>query len=60
MANRLQTALMREAFYLLNEGVASAEDIHMAVTAGPGFRWAFTGPIEIADFGGLDNMATGV
>ncbi|NRG45561.1 3-hydroxyacyl-CoA dehydrogenase family protein [Bacillus sp. CRN 9] len=54
IANRLQTALMREAFYLLNEGVASAEDIDTAVTAGPGFRWAFTGPIEIADFGGLD------
>lgn len=54
IANRLQTALMREAFYLLEEGVASAEDIDAAVTAGPGFRWAFTGPIEIADFGGLD------
>lgn len=54
IANRLQTALMREAFFLLNEGVASAEDIDTAVTAGPGFRWAFTGPIEIADFGGLD------
>lgn len=54
IANRLQTALMREAFYLLKEGVASAEDIDTAITAGPGFRWAFTGPIEIADFGGLD------
>lgn len=54
IANRLQTALMREAFYLLNEGVASARDIDTAITAGPGFRWAFTGPIEIADFGGLD------
>lgn len=54
IANRLQTALVREAFYLLKEGIASAEDIDTAVTAGPGFRWAFTGPIEIADFGGLD------
>ncbi|MET3320862.1 UNVERIFIED_ORG: 3-hydroxybutyryl-CoA dehydrogenase [Peribacillus simplex] len=54
IANRLQTALMREAFYLLKEGVATAEDIDTAITAGPGFRWAFTGPIEIADFGGLD------
>ncbi|WKB34613.1 3-hydroxyacyl-CoA dehydrogenase family protein [Terrilactibacillus sp. S3-3] len=54
IANRLQTALVREAFYLLNEGIASAEDIDTAVTAGPGFRWAFTGPIEVADFGGLD------
>ncbi|MGB8957207.1 MAG: 3-hydroxyacyl-CoA dehydrogenase family protein [Tumebacillaceae bacterium] len=54
IANRLQAALMREAFYLLNEGVASAEDIDTAVTAGPGFRWAFVGPIETADYGGLD------
>ncbi|WP_428910210.1 3-hydroxyacyl-CoA dehydrogenase family protein [Niallia sp. Krafla_26] len=54
IANRLQTALMREAFYLLKEGVADARDIDMAVTDGPGFRWAFTGPIEIAEFGGLD------
>jgi 3-hydroxybutyryl-CoA dehydrogenase len=54
IANRLQTALMREAFYLLKEGVASARDIDTAITSGPGFRWAFTGPIEIADFGGLD------
>ncbi|MDQ7862864.1 3-hydroxyacyl-CoA dehydrogenase family protein [Peribacillus frigoritolerans] len=45
---------MREAFYRLKEGVADAEDIDTAITAGPGFRWAFTGPIEIADFGGLD------
>ncbi|AOH56365.1 3-hydroxybutyryl-CoA dehydrogenase [Peribacillus muralis] len=54
IANRLQTALMREAFHLLKEGVADAEDIDTAITAGPGFRWAFTGPIEIADLGGLD------
>lgn len=54
IANRLQTALMREAFYLLKEDIADAEDIDTAITAGPGFRWAFTGPIEIADFGGLD------
>ncbi|MES1041835.1 MULTISPECIES: 3-hydroxyacyl-CoA dehydrogenase family protein [Peribacillus] len=54
IANRLQTALMREAFYLLKEDIANAEDIDTAITAGPGFRWAFTGPIEIADFGGLD------
>ncbi|WP_338471156.1 3-hydroxyacyl-CoA dehydrogenase family protein [Niallia sp. XMNu-256] len=54
IANRLQTALMREAFYLLREGVADARDIDTAVIDGPGFRWAFTGPIEIAEFGGLD------
>ncbi|WP_110929672.1 3-hydroxyacyl-CoA dehydrogenase family protein [Bacillus massiliglaciei] len=54
IGNRLQTALMREAFHLLEEGIADAEGIDTAITAGPGFRWSFTGPIEIADLGGLD------
>lgn len=54
IANRLQAALVREAFYLLEEGVADAESIDLALTAGPGFRWPFSGPLEIADFGGLD------
>jgi 3-hydroxybutyryl-CoA dehydrogenase len=54
IANRLQAALVREAFYLLEEGIASPEDIDLAITDGPGFRWAFIGPLETADFGGLD------
>jgi 3-hydroxybutyryl-CoA dehydrogenase len=54
IANRLQAALVREAFYLLDNGIADAEDIDLAVTAGPGFRWSFIGPLETADFGGLD------
>jgi len=54
IANRLQAALAREAFFLLEQGVADAADIDLAVTAGPGFRWSFIGPIETADFGGLD------
>jgi len=44
VANRLQAALMREAFYLLQEGVASARDIDLALTEGPGQRWVATGP----------------
>lgn len=44
VGNRLQAALMREAFYLLQEGVASVEDIDLAVTEGPGARWAVSGP----------------
>ncbi len=54
IANRLQAALAREAFSLLENGVAAAEDIDTAITSGPGFRWSFIGPIETADFGGLD------
>ncbi|RLL41104.1 3-hydroxyacyl-CoA dehydrogenase family protein [Oceanobacillus piezotolerans] len=54
IANRLQAALVREAFHLLEEGVADAKSIDLALTAGPGFRWAFIGPLETADYGGLD------
>ena len=54
IANRLQAAVAREAFHLLAEGVADAEAIDAAITEGPGFRWAFIGPIMTADYGGLD------
>jgi 3-hydroxybutyryl-CoA dehydrogenase len=54
IANRLQAAVAREAFALLEQGLASAEEIDDAVTEGPGFRWPFLGPIATADAGGLD------
>lgn len=54
IANRLQAALMREACYLLENGVADTEQIDTAVKEGLGLRWAFKGPFEIADLGGLD------
>ena len=44
IANRLQAALLREAFHLLLSGAASAADIDAAVSHGPGLRWAFMGP----------------
>ncbi|MGP9807707.1 3-hydroxyacyl-CoA dehydrogenase NAD-binding domain-containing protein [Halomonas sp. AOP12-C2-37] len=52
IANRLSSALWREALYLLQEGVASVEDIDRAVTAGPGLRWAFQGPFLTYHLGG--------
>ncbi|GIO04109.1 3-hydroxybutyryl-CoA dehydrogenase [Brevibacillus reuszeri] len=54
IANRLQAALMREAFSLVEAGVADAEEIDTVMKDGIGFRWAFVGPIETADLGGLD------
>ena len=54
VGNRLQFAVMREAFHLLAEGIASAEDIDTAMTAGPGLRYGFLGPLRTADLGGLD------
>lgn len=44
IANRLQAALWREAFHLVQEGVASVTDIDTAIAHGPGLRWALLGP----------------
>jgi 3-hydroxybutyryl-CoA dehydrogenase len=57
LGNRLQYALLREAARLVEEGVASAEDVDRAMRAGPGLRWAALGPLEVADFIGLDVVA---
>lgn len=54
IANRLQYALLREAVSMIEQGVASAEDIDLAMRAGPGLRYAALGPLEVADFIGLD------
>jgi len=58
VGNRLQFAVLREALYLLSEGVASAEDIDAAMTAGPGLRYGLLGPLRTADLGGLDVFHT--
>lgn len=44
VANRLQCALWREAFHLVISGVISAEDLDLAITEGPGVRYAINGP----------------
>lgn len=44
IANRLQAALWREAFHLVDQGVASVQDIDIAIAHGPGLRWALLGP----------------
>ena len=54
VVNRLQTALLREAFYLLDQGAISAEDIDKAVRGSLGFRAASIGPMKMVDMGGLD------
>ncbi len=56
LGNRLQFALYREALHCLNEGVASVEDIDMAVKGTFGFRLPTIGPLETSDFGGLDTF----
>lgn len=54
VANRLQAALWREAIHLVNEGVATVEDVDLAVSAGPGQRWAVMGPTLLFHLGGDD------
>jgi 3-hydroxyacyl-CoA dehydrogenase len=58
VANRLQAALWREAFSLVDRGVATVADIDTAISHGPGLRWALLGPflnLEIA--GGSGGLA---
>jgi carnitine 3-dehydrogenase len=57
VANRLQAALWREAIHLVNEGVASVEDIDKAVSSGPGQRWAAMGPTQLFHLGADDGLA---
>src|SRR5699024_4298086 len=46
IVNRIQVAMLREAFHLIEMGVASAEDIDIAMKGSMGFKWAFCGPME--------------
>lgn len=45
IANRLQSAIIREAQHMIAAGEASAVDIDRSVSQGPGLRWALMGPI---------------
>jgi 3-hydroxybutyryl-CoA dehydrogenase len=53
VANRLQYALLREAYALVDSGVCSFADVDRAVTHGLGPRWAAIGPFETMDLAGL-------
>lgn len=54
LANRLQHALAREAFALIEAGIASAEDVDSAVRFGFGFRFLAAGPVLQRDHAGLE------
>ena len=43
LSDRLQEALWREALHLVNEDVATTEELDAAITYGPGLRWALMG-----------------
>ncbi len=54
LANRLQHALAREAFAMIADGVATAEDVDKAVRFGFGFRFLAAGPVLQRDHAGVE------
>ena len=53
IANRLQHALWREAFYMVQEGIADPKTVDDACKYGPGLRWPVVGPMENSDMVGI-------
>lgn len=49
VVNRLQSAVLAEAFKLVEDGVCSVADVDAAVSEGLGLRWFFMGPFETID-----------
>ena len=58
VANRMQHALAREAFSLIQDGVATPEDVDAAVRFGFGFRYLAAGPVLQKEHAGLDVHAS--
>ena len=54
VASRLQMALLREALWLVENEVASAEDVDKAISAGLGRRWATAGVLSVLEVAGWD------
>jgi len=57
LANRIQHALMREAIALVNDGIATPEDVDTAVRYSFGFRYAAVGPMTQKEISGWEGMA---
>jgi 3-hydroxyacyl-CoA dehydrogenase len=54
LANRLQAALWREAYSLVERGAATVADVDAAIAHGPGLRWALLGPLVNQHLSGGD------
>ena len=54
VANRLQHALWREAFYMVENGIADPATVDDACKYGPGLRWPVMGPMENSDLVGIE------
>lgn len=55
--NRLQGALLAEAFRLVGEGYVSPQDCDKTLKDGLGLRWSFMGPFETIDLNAPGGMA---
>src|SRR5688572_18166762 len=53
LINRIQHAMYREIYHLIDSGIATAEDIDLAVRFGFGFRYNIVGPVVSRDIHGL-------
>jgi 3-hydroxyacyl-CoA dehydrogenase len=56
--NRLQGAVLREAYCLVRDGVASVEDIDTVMKDGLGPRWSIIGPFETVDLNTRGGIAS--
>jgi len=54
--NRMQGALLHEAFRLVADGYASPEDVDIGIKHGIGLRWSFMGPFETIDLNAPDGL----
>lgn len=52
--NRIQFCILREAMHIVEQGVASIEDVDDVMKYALGIRYACLGPFQVADLGGLD------
>ncbi len=55
--NRLQGALLNEAFRLVEDGYVTPEDLDTTIAHGLGLRWSFMGPFETIDLNAPDGLA---
>jgi 3-hydroxyacyl-CoA dehydrogenase len=57
VVNRLQSAMLAEAFRLVEDGICTAPEVDAAVSEGLGLRWFFMGPFETIDLNAQGGVA---
>ena len=57
VVNRLQSAVLGEAFRLVEDGICTAADVDAAISDGLGLRWFFMGPFETIDLNAQGGVA---